>query len=127
MMSTEAENVEQEVQARLSAIRGIPGGWETMLDILWRRGLVGRLRGLRIQQGITKAQCAEFMGVTVERIEEIENALFPNPYIATLARYARALGAELELSVYEKPDLAEPDAQPPEQHEDDEQQYGVPV
>lgn len=110
-----------------------------MLDILWRRGVMARLRQVRIRQGMTQAQCAEAMGVTLARLQEIENAEFPNPYVATLARYARALGAELEFSIHEKPDLTEPGDQSADRQAaedahyadmtgvDEDEQYGVPA
>lgn len=103
------KKTEDQVKKHLTKIRQIDGGWEAMLNILWRRRIIAMLKEARIAQGLTQAQVAERMGVTQGRVAEIENDPWPDPYVSTLAAYAHALGGEILIEAVPKPDLTEPD------------------
>ena len=51
----------------------------------------------RKRLGLTQRQVAELMGVTPGRISQIENGDLDVNEVATLSRYARALGARLRI------------------------------
>jgi len=56
--------------------------------------------GARASAGLTQAQVAERMGTQPSAVARLENALVtgkPSPSLATLTRYARALGKQLEV------------------------------
>lgn len=50
----------------------------------------------RKRLGLTQRQVAELMGVTPRRVSQIENGVDVNE-VATLSRYARALGARMRI------------------------------
>lgn len=120
------KSTEAQVKKHLTKIRQIDGGWEAMLDILYRRRIIAMLREVRQSKGMTQAQAAAAMGVTQGRIAEIENEVFPDPLITTLASYAHALGAELVIEA--RPLPQEPEAAEDEpQHAHTEPEKGCPV
>jgi transcriptional regulator with XRE-family HTH domain len=47
--------------------------------------------------GLTQKQVAESMGVTAGRVSQIENGDLDVNEVATLSRYAQALGAKLRI------------------------------
>ncbi|MEV0426626.1 XRE family transcriptional regulator [Micromonospora sp. NPDC050495] len=51
----------------------------------------------RKRLGLTQRQVAELMGVTPGRVSQIENGDLDVNEVATLARYANALGAKLRI------------------------------
>ncbi|MFY1694750.1 MULTISPECIES: transcriptional regulator [unclassified Solwaraspora] len=51
----------------------------------------------RQRLGLTQRQVAELMGVTPGRISQIENGDLDVNEVATLSRYARALGARMRI------------------------------
>jgi len=54
----------------------------------------------RNQAGLTQAEVAVRMGTKAPAVARLENALItgkPSPSVATLARYARALGKQLQV------------------------------
>ena len=51
----------------------------------------------RTRLGLTQRQVAESMGVSPGRISQIENGHLDANEVATLSRYARALGARLRI------------------------------
>jgi len=62
--------------------------------------LLDAILNARTQAGLTQAQVAQRMGTKAPAVARLENALVtgkPSPSIATLTRYARALGKRLEL------------------------------
>lgn len=84
------------------SLRGIPE-ISTDARVVRRgpRGLTYTLGLLREGGGTTQAEVAQAMGVTPARISQIESKRIEDldPQWSTLARYAAALGAELELRV----------------------------
>ncbi|MFB9238743.1 helix-turn-helix domain-containing protein [Plantactinospora siamensis] len=51
----------------------------------------------RRRLGLTQRQVAELMGVTPGRVSQIENGDLEANEVATLSRYARALGARMRI------------------------------
>jgi DNA-binding XRE family transcriptional regulator len=51
----------------------------------------------RKRRGLTQRQVAELMGVTPGRVSQIENGELEVNEVATLGRYARALGARMRI------------------------------
>ena len=51
----------------------------------------------RKRLGLTQRQVAELMGVTPGRVSQIENGELAANEVATLSRYARALGARMRI------------------------------
>ncbi|WP_433531576.1 helix-turn-helix domain-containing protein [Micromonospora sp. CA-263727] len=51
----------------------------------------------RKRLGLTQRQVADFMGVTPGRVSQIENGDLDVNEVATLSRYANALGARLRI------------------------------
>ncbi|WP_442932670.1 helix-turn-helix transcriptional regulator [Micromonospora sp. NBC_00821] len=63
-----------------------------------RRGSVTfHLAEERKRLGLTQRQVAELMGVTPGRVSQIENGDLEANEVATLSRYARALGARMRI------------------------------
>lgn len=98
------------VIALLEQIEDTPGGWGTMMAILQVRGLRNTFVDERRRQGLTQEQLAEKMEVTQARISELENERWPDLRLTTIARWARALGLEIEPSVYARPPEVEEEA-----------------
>jgi len=62
--------------------------------------LLDALLQARTSAGLTQAQVAARMGTHAPAVARLENALItgrPSPSVATLTRYARALGKQLEV------------------------------
>ncbi|WP_442934999.1 helix-turn-helix domain-containing protein [Micromonospora sp. CPCC 205558] len=57
----------------------------------------GCLAEERKRLGLTQRQVAELMGVTPGRVSQIENGDLEANEVATLSRYARALGARMRI------------------------------
>jgi len=54
----------------------------------------------RVEAGLTQAEVAARMGTKAPAVARLENALVtgkPSPSLATLSRYARALGKQLDV------------------------------
>jgi ribosome-binding protein aMBF1 (putative translation factor) len=62
------------------------------------------LKALREQQGLSITDLAERTGMDRAMISRLENGQIDNPTIATMARYAKALGKKLVVSLLETPD-----------------------
>lgn len=62
-----------------------------------RHWIVRHLRQLREQLGISRAELADELWLTVRAVETWEDENDPNPHIGTLQRYARALDHRLDL------------------------------
>ena len=62
------------------------------------------LKALREQQGLSIAAMAERTGMDRAMISRLENGQIDNPTIATLARYAKALGKRVVVSLVDAQD-----------------------
>jgi DNA-binding XRE family transcriptional regulator len=72
---------------------------EAYQDAVWVHEVIKRCRELREEAGLTQRQIAERIGVSQSMISEFENEI-SNPRILTIARYARAVGAQFIFNVY---------------------------
>lgn len=62
------------------------------------RDMLGRLKAERERRGLSLADVMRLTGMSRESISRLENDPKPNPTVLTFARYAAALGLELEFS-----------------------------
>jgi transcriptional regulator with XRE-family HTH domain len=85
----------------------------TREDAWDRSRLLHHLASLRAAQGITQAQAAQRMQTTQSHISDLENG-GTDPALSTLQRYARALGAHLDITLTPAPP-AHPTPQDPTQ------------
>lgn len=60
---------------------------------------VAELKAIREQLGISLTELAERTGMSVGNVTRLENMDGPNATIATLRRYAHALGHRIEIAV----------------------------
>jgi DNA-binding XRE family transcriptional regulator len=63
------------------------------------RELVGKLKAERERRGLSLADMMRLTGMSRESISRLENDPAPNPTVLTFARYATALGLELNFSM----------------------------
>lgn len=88
------------IKARLGEIMDLgEEAWEHTLQLLANRFMQKHLVETRILRGETREQVAERMGVSLKRLTKLETERWPNPYISTLARWARALDMKIQFSV----------------------------
>jgi ribosome-binding protein aMBF1 (putative translation factor) len=82
----------------------------TMGEYWELRKTFAALKALREQQGLSITDLAERTGMDRAMISRLENGQIDNPTIATVARYARALGKKVIVSFSDPHDLSvEPD------------------
>jgi DNA-binding XRE family transcriptional regulator len=62
-----------------------------------RSGLAARFKAEREGQGLTLAQVAERMGIDAPALSRLETGKMLNPTLATLHKWAEALGRKLEV------------------------------
>ncbi len=65
--------------------------------------LVGRFKAIREGQGRTLAEVAERMGIDAPALSRLETGKMLNPTLATLHKWAEALGLTLEVDLTENP------------------------
>ena len=61
--------------------------------------LMARFKAVRESQGLTLAEVAERMGIDPPALSRLENGKTLNPTIATLFKWAEALGQKLEIEL----------------------------
>jgi hypothetical protein len=61
--------------------------------------LIGRFKAERERQGLTLAIVAERMGIDAPALSRLETGKMLNPTLATLHKWAEALGRELEIGL----------------------------
>jgi DNA-binding XRE family transcriptional regulator len=61
--------------------------------------LVARFRAVRERQGLTLAQVAERMGIDPPALSRLETGKMLNPTLATLHKWAEALGQKLDVDL----------------------------
>ncbi|WP_438874770.1 helix-turn-helix domain-containing protein [Winogradskya humida] len=71
---------------------GYVGGWCRILGTVTERTQTLTRNG---RLGLTQRQVADLMGVTPGRVSQIENGDLDVNEVATLSRYAQALGAKM--------------------------------
>jgi DNA-binding XRE family transcriptional regulator len=62
------------------------------------RQMLGQLKAERERRGLSLADMMRLTGMSRESISRLENDPKPNPTVLTFARYAAALGLELQFS-----------------------------
>ena len=62
------------------------------------RQMLGELKAERERRGLSLADMMRLTGMSRESISRLENDPGPNPTVLTFARYAAALGLELQFS-----------------------------
>jgi DNA-binding XRE family transcriptional regulator len=62
------------------------------------RDMLGQLKKERERRGLSLADMMRLTGMSRESISRLENDPKPNPTVLTFARYAAALGLELQFS-----------------------------
>src|SRR5436190_2207300 len=61
--------------------------------------LLARFKAARESQGLTLAEVAERMGIDAPALSRLETGKMLNPTLATLHKWAEALGRELEIGL----------------------------
>ncbi len=61
--------------------------------------LVARLKAVRESQGLTLADAAERMGIDAPALSRLETGKMLNPTLATLHKWAEALGQRLDIDL----------------------------
>ncbi len=69
--------------------------------------LVARLRAAREEAGVSLAELEQRTGVQKSAWSRLENAKAPNPTVATLVRYAAAIGSPLQFHLAPPNELGE--------------------
>ncbi len=67
-------------------------------DFLAGMQLLGKLKQLRQEQGLSLADVSDASGIDRAAISRLENGVFGNPTLRTLETYARALGVRMQIS-----------------------------
>ena len=63
------------------------------------RELIQRLRAAREAAGVSLAELQDRTGIRKSALSRLENSKAPNPTLASLQRYAEAIGFELAISL----------------------------
>jgi transcriptional regulator with XRE-family HTH domain len=77
---------------------------DEVLDRKEAENLVQQLADLRRKQGLSQREVGRRMGVGQQTISQLENGRshtsnYHSPFLSTLQRYARAVGAEIDFEV----------------------------
>lgn len=68
-------------------------------EAIWAAGIVQRLRAAREAAGVSLTELESRTGILKSGLSRLENSKAPNPTLATLYRYAKAIGCDLTLSI----------------------------
>ena len=74
--------------------RGFDAAYEELAD---EYALVRELLAARSKAGLTQEQVAKSMGTTKSAVSRLEGAGKHSPSVATLKKYAKAVGCEIEI------------------------------
>lgn len=99
-MSTAA----QKAKKALDTIARDPAAWDAMTSMLNARSLREALVNSRKERGYSQSAVAQRMGVSQSTVSEFETTRYPDPFITTLARYARAIDCRLDIDLLPIPD-----------------------
>lgn len=105
MKYTKAEKARtRRVTAALDAIMdNDDNDWNEVVALMQNRGLRDMFVDARRAQGMTQAEFADQLGVTVESIIEWETCRWPDPHVSTLRRYSLVLGIHSRYDVVDRP------------------------
>ena len=99
---TPLERTEEEAIRRHHAanpIRQRPAGSINQRSFTAILSLVTRFKSLRESQGLTLAEVAERMGIDPPALSRLETGKMLNPTLATLHKWAEALGQKLDVDL----------------------------
>lgn len=84
---------------REAGFQKVPGGLPEALAISRFRRLSRQMKELRQRSGLSRAQLARRMGITVKQLAQFERENVEQATLSTLDSFARAVGADLRLSL----------------------------
>jgi len=99
---TAEQRAEEEAIRRQHAanpIRQRPAGAVNQQSFAAILSLVARFKAERERQGLTLADVAERMGIDAPALSRLESGKMLNPTLATLHKWAEALGRKLEVDL----------------------------
>jgi ribosome-binding protein aMBF1 (putative translation factor) len=94
-----AEEAAIRRQHAANPIRRRPAGALNQRNFAAILGLVAQYKAARENQGLTLAEVAGRMGIDAPALSRLESAQMLNPTIATLHKWAEALGRKLEIDL----------------------------
>jgi DNA-binding XRE family transcriptional regulator len=97
---TAQERAEEEAIRRQHAanpIRARPAGAVSRKSFTAILSLMAKFKALRERQGLTLAEVAERMGIDAPALSRLETGKMLNPTLATLHKWAEALGQKLDV------------------------------
>ena len=99
---TAEQRAEEEAIRRQHAanpIRQRPAGAINQQSFAAILSLAAKFKALREQQGLTLAESAERMGIDAPALSRLETGKMLNPTLATLHKWAEALGQKLDVEL----------------------------
>src|SRR5438309_10174012 len=99
---TVEQQAEEEAVRRQHAanpVRQRPAGAINRQSFAAILSLVAKFKAAREQQGLTLAEVAERMGIDAPALSRLETGKVLNPTLATLHKWAEALGQKLEVDL----------------------------
>ena len=99
---TQEERAEEEAVLRQHAanpVRQPPAGAINQQSFAAILSLLARFKALRESEGLTLAEVAERMGIDAPALSRLETGKVLNPTLATLHKWAEALGQKLEVAL----------------------------
>lgn len=99
--SAEQRAEEEAVRRQHAAnpVRQRPGDTINRQSLTAILRLVGRFKNVRESQGLTLADVAERMGIDPPALSRLETGKILNPTLATLHKWAEALGQKLDVDL----------------------------
>jgi DNA-binding XRE family transcriptional regulator len=100
---TAEQRAEEEAIRRQHAtnpIRQRPAGAISQESFAAILGLVARFKAVRESQGLTLAEVAGRMGIDPPALSRLETGKVLNPTLATLHKWAEALGQKLDVGLF---------------------------
>ena len=86
-------------QHAVNPVRERPAGAIGQQSFAATLGLLARLKAVRESQGLTLATVAERMGIDAPALSRLETGKMLNPTLATLHKWAEALGQKLDIDL----------------------------
>ena len=99
---TAEQRAEEEAVRRQHAanpVRQRPAGPVSQHSLTAILRLVARFKTVRESQGLTLAEVAERMGIDAPALSRLETGKMLNPTLATLHKWAEALGQKLDVGI----------------------------
>ena len=74
-----------------------------LAEAQFRIDIVRRLRDAREAAGVSLSELESRTGILKSALSRLENSKAPNPTLATLQKYANAIGMQIDFVIAEKP------------------------